>query len=70
MKKEKYYRLLKKEIINDPTKQEYDKILKRRYKNLKEKFTELAQKINEKRAKELNFPIVRRDIVIYVLGGK
>lgn len=66
--RKRYYKDLKKEIIDDPTNQGYAKILKAKHKRSRDKFTKLAQKINLNRAIDLGFPIVRTNIVVFVMG--
>lgn len=65
--RKKYYKALKEEIINDPTKQGYNDIFRKKYKKPRDKYTKLAQKINLNRAIELGFPIVRTNIVQLVM---
>ena len=65
--REKYYKALKDEIINDPTNQGYNGIFKAKYDNIRDKYTKIAQKMNCNRAMALDFPIVRTNIVQFVL---
>lgn len=65
--REKYHKLLKAEIINDPTKQGYNAIFKKRYKKQRDKYTKIAERINANRASTLGFPIVRTNVVELVM---
>lgn len=62
-----YHKELRQEIINDPTNQGYNDIFKRKYKNDRDIYTKIAQKINLNRSAELNLPIVRTSVVQLVL---
>lgn len=64
--RKKYYQDLKNEIINDPTNQRYNDIFRKNYENPRDKYTKIAEKINTNR-KDLKFPIVRANIVEFVM---
>lgn len=66
-KRKEYYKKLKDEIINDPTKQGYDEIFRKNYKDPRDKYTKIAEQINKTRRQELGFPIIRSNIVKYVM---
>lgn len=65
--RKKYHKLLKAEIINDPTRQGFNEIFKKQYKKHRDKYTKIAEKINANRADALGFPIVRTNIVEFVM---
>lgn len=65
-----YYKALENEILNDPANQGYDEIFRAKYKNPRDKFTKIAEKINLNRVVALSFPIVRTNIVELIMRNE